>query len=136
MEALLNMLPGIQIALAIILVGAILLQQRGAGLGGAFGGGEGSVHYERRGFERTLFKTTIFIAIIFVISVMASLFIDVETDIQNIEDVILPTPTENDITISPEDITFEINNGETDENIEMMPIDVVTDDETTGSGLE
>lgn len=76
MEPLLNILPIIQIVLAIVLTGAILLQQRGAGLGGAFGGADGGVHYERRGFERTLFKATGVIAILFVVSVMISVLKD------------------------------------------------------------
>ena len=69
MELLLSYLPYVQIALAILLTIAILLQQRGAGLGGAFGGDEGTVHYERRGSERTMFRATITIAVIFVLSV-------------------------------------------------------------------
>jgi len=77
METLLNTLPIIQIVLAIVLVVAILLQQRGAGLGSAFGGGDDSIaNYERRGFERTLFRGTIIIAIIFVVSVIASIFVE------------------------------------------------------------
>lgn len=40
------------------LVAAVLLQQRGSGLGGAFGGG-GDVYYKRRGIEKTLFYATI-----------------------------------------------------------------------------
>jgi preprotein translocase subunit SecG len=75
MESILPFLPGIQIALAVVLTVAILLQQRGAGLGGAFGGSEGSVHYERRGFERTLFRATIVISILFVIAVGLPIFI-------------------------------------------------------------
>ncbi|MBU0723200.1 preprotein translocase subunit SecG [Patescibacteria group bacterium] len=77
METLLNTLPIIQIVLAVGLVIAILLQQRGAGLGSAFGGGDdSSANYERRGFERTLFRGTIIIAIIFVLSIIVSIFVD------------------------------------------------------------
>lgn len=42
------------------------MQQRGAGLGSAFGGGDGTVHYERRGSEKTLFHGTLILAISFV----------------------------------------------------------------------
>lgn len=69
MDALLSVLPYIQITLAVLLIGAVLMQQRGAGLGSAFGGGEGTVHYERRGAEKTLFHATFVIAIAFVLAV-------------------------------------------------------------------
>jgi len=85
METLLNTLPIIQIVFAVALIIAILLQQRGAGLGSAFGGGDNSnANYERRGFERTLFKGTIIIAILFVVSIIASVFIDKPLNIENI----------------------------------------------------
>jgi len=54
----------IQLVLALLLIVAILLQQRGAGLGGAFGG-EGSVYSTRRGAEKILFISTIVIAALF-----------------------------------------------------------------------
>jgi preprotein translocase subunit SecG len=52
--------------LAIALISAILLQQRGTGLGGAFGG-EVTAYRSRRGIERTLFRLTILLALLFVI---------------------------------------------------------------------
>ena len=55
-----------QAILAVALVAAILLQQRGTGLGGAFGG-EVTAYRSRRGIERTLFRLTIFLAGLFVI---------------------------------------------------------------------
>ena len=54
-----------QIILAIALMAAILLQQRGTGLGGAFGG-EVTAYRSRRGIERTLFRMTVVLAILFV----------------------------------------------------------------------
>lgn len=54
----------IQLVLATLLITAILLQQRGTGLSGAFGG-ESSVYSTRRGIERILFIGTIVIAILF-----------------------------------------------------------------------
>lgn len=54
-----------QVTLGLLLVGAILLQNKGAGLGSAFGG-EGTVYSTRRGPERALFITTIVLAILFV----------------------------------------------------------------------
>jgi preprotein translocase subunit SecG len=55
-----------QMILAIALITAILLQQRGTGLGGAFGG-EVTAYRSRRGIERTLFRLTIVLAVLFVI---------------------------------------------------------------------
>jgi preprotein translocase subunit SecG len=55
-----------QMILAAALIAAILLQQRGTGLGGAFGG-EVTAYRSRRGIERTLFRLTILLAVLFVI---------------------------------------------------------------------
>ena len=55
-----------QMILAISLIASILLQQRGTGLGGAFGG-EVTAYRSRRGIERTLFRLTIGLAVLFVI---------------------------------------------------------------------
>ncbi len=55
-----------QMILAVALIAAILLQQRGTGLGGAFGG-EVTAYRSRRGIERTLFRLTILLAVLFVI---------------------------------------------------------------------
>jgi len=54
----------IQITSAILLIIAILLQNRGAGLGAAFGG-EGNVYRTKRGLEKILFIATIILSIIF-----------------------------------------------------------------------
>ena len=54
-----------QMILAISLIASILLQQRGTGLGGAFGG-EVTAYRSRRGIERTLFRLTIVLAVLFV----------------------------------------------------------------------
>ena len=54
----------IQIILAVLLMAAILLQQRGTGLSGAFGG-EGSAYSTRRGIEKILFSGTIIVAVLF-----------------------------------------------------------------------
>ncbi len=58
------LLPLIQILLAILLTAAILLQQRGTGLGSAFGG-EGNVFRTKRGIEKGLFYATIGLAVLF-----------------------------------------------------------------------
>jgi len=64
----------IQIILAIILVIFILLQQRGSGLGMAFGGGDGNVYRSRRGIEKIIFYMTIIIAALFCITALFSVF--------------------------------------------------------------
>ncbi|NIA18375.1 MAG: preprotein translocase subunit SecG [Actinobacteria bacterium] len=53
-----------QIIIAILLMLAILLQNRGSGLSGVFGGG-GDVYRTKRGVEKTLFTATIVLAILF-----------------------------------------------------------------------
>ena len=55
----------IQLILAVFLIVAILLQQRGSGLSGAFGGSEGGAYSTRRGIEKILFASTIVIAVLF-----------------------------------------------------------------------
>ncbi|MEK7185390.1 MAG: preprotein translocase subunit SecG [Patescibacteria group bacterium] len=69
-------LPYVQIALAVVLAAAILLQRSEAGLGAGFGADSFSTaHRERRGFEKTLFISTIVIALLFVASTVVSLLI-------------------------------------------------------------
>ena len=76
MTIIANMLPYIQITLSIILIVAILLQQTGASVGSAFGGGDGSgLHTTRRGFEKFLFITTIVVGILFVISAFLAILV-------------------------------------------------------------
>ena len=57
-------LPIIQIVLSVLLVTAILLQQRGTGLGATFGG-ESAVFRTKRGIEKGLFYATIGLSILF-----------------------------------------------------------------------
>jgi protein translocase SecG subunit len=68
-DTVLSVLPYIQIILSILLVTAIILQQRGSSLGGAFGGDNySSTFNKRRGAEEFLFRFSIVIAILFVFS--------------------------------------------------------------------
>ena len=53
-----------EIALSALLIGAILIQARGTGLGEAFGG-SGNVYQTKRGVEKIVFRGTIVIAILF-----------------------------------------------------------------------
>lgn len=64
----------IQIAISVLLIGAILLQQRGSGLSATFGG-DTNVYHTRRGVERMLFAATIVLAILFVGLGLAQLII-------------------------------------------------------------
>lgn len=54
----------VQIVVAILLITAILLQSKGTGLSGVFGG-EGNVYRTKRGFEKILFYTTIVLSVLF-----------------------------------------------------------------------
>lgn len=67
-------LPYIQITLSLLLIAAIILQSTGSGLGGVFGGSDDSVHYTRRGFEKTLFQATIVLAILYVLAAFSALY--------------------------------------------------------------
>lgn len=67
----LPVLPYVQIILSILLIAAVLLQQRGSSLGGAFGGDNFSATFhKRRGSELFLFRFSIVVAILFVLSTL------------------------------------------------------------------
>ena len=69
-----NALTLVQSILAVSLTVAILLQQRGAGVGGAFGG-EITAYRSRRGIERTLFRLTIVLAVLWVVFSVLALYL-------------------------------------------------------------
>jgi len=50
---------------SVALIISVILQSKGAGLGGLTGGDTGGVYTARRGIERTLFWVTIVLAVIF-----------------------------------------------------------------------
>ena len=56
----------VHIVISILLITSILLQQRGSGLGDAFGG-DSSVFTSRRGVEKILYYMTIVFGITFVV---------------------------------------------------------------------
>jgi preprotein translocase subunit SecG len=60
-----------QIIVSIALIAAILLQARGTGLSGTFGG-DSAVYRSRRGVERRLWQFTIVLLVLFVIFSLAS----------------------------------------------------------------
>ena len=63
-----------QLVIAILLIVSILLQNRGAGLSGIFGGSD-NVYRTKRGVEKFLFISTIVIGILFVVVALSGLFI-------------------------------------------------------------
>lgn len=64
----------VTIGSAVLMVAAILLQQRGASLGAGFGS-SGEFYTTRRGLDKNLFETTIVLAVIFILSILAGLFL-------------------------------------------------------------
>ncbi len=75
MQSIALVLPYIQVALAVLLSLGIILQQRGAGLGGAFSAGDGFGFNTRRGPEKILFIGTIVIGILFIGSALVALLL-------------------------------------------------------------
>jgi preprotein translocase subunit SecG len=64
----------IMIGSAVLMIIAILLQQRGATLGAGFGS-SGELYTTRRGVDKNLFEVTIVFAVIFVMSILAGLLL-------------------------------------------------------------
>lgn len=64
----------IQIVISILLIGAILLQQRGGGLSQVFGG-EGGVYRTRRGIEKGVFWATIILSFLFFLTAFFNIVI-------------------------------------------------------------
>lgn len=62
----------IQIIISVLLILAILIQNRGTGLGSAFGG-QGNIYRTKRGAEKFLHIATIVLAVIF----MATAFLNI-----------------------------------------------------------
>lgn len=63
-----------QVIVSVLLIGAILLQQRGGGLSAIFGG-ESAVYQTRRGIEKFIFISTIILAGLFLGLAALNLFI-------------------------------------------------------------
>lgn len=61
-----------QILVSIALMLAILLQARGAGLSGTFGG-DSAVYRSRRGIEKSLFQFTVVLGVLFVVFALANI---------------------------------------------------------------
>lgn len=69
-----QILQSVMVVSAILMVLAILLQQRGASLGAGFGS-SGELFTTRRGTDKNLYEATIILAIIFIGSLLAGLLL-------------------------------------------------------------
>lgn len=67
-----DLLPILQSFIAILLIACILLQQRGTGLGGAFGG-EGGFYGTLRGIQKKIFYATIILGCLFILFALLNL---------------------------------------------------------------
>ena len=63
------------IIISVLLIFSVILQSKGAGLGGLTGADTGSIFTARRGVERTLFWITIVLSVIFFALVITLLLI-------------------------------------------------------------
>lgn len=63
----------ITVLAGIVVITAVMLQARGSGLGGAFGGSSGGEFRTRRGAEKGIYYLTIGGAVVFVLSVLLSI---------------------------------------------------------------
>lgn len=71
-----SILQIVTVGSALLMVLAILLQQRGASLGAGFGS-SGELYTTRRGLDRNLYEATIVLAVIFVLSILVGLLLPV-----------------------------------------------------------
>lgn len=69
-----TVLPIVTVVSAILMIIAVLLQQRGASLGAGFGGSS-ELYTTRRGLDKNLFDVTIVLAVIFVGSIVAAMLV-------------------------------------------------------------
>ena len=63
------------IIISVLLILSVILQSKGAGLGGLSGADSGAVYTARRGVERTLFRLTIILSVIFFAVVLTLVFL-------------------------------------------------------------
>ncbi|HTJ73258.1 MAG TPA: preprotein translocase subunit SecG [Verrucomicrobiae bacterium] len=69
-----SILQIVTVGSSILMIIAILLQQRGASLGAGFGS-SGELYTTRRGLDKNLFEVTIVLAVIFVLSILVGLLL-------------------------------------------------------------
>ena len=64
----------LQLVVAVLLIASILMQQKGSGLGDAFGG-SGAIFRTKRGAEKIIFRATIVLIVAMMGLALAALFI-------------------------------------------------------------
>ncbi|MET0980030.1 MAG: preprotein translocase subunit SecG [Candidatus Saccharimonadales bacterium] len=69
-----SILQIVTIGSAVLMILAILLQQRGASLGAGFGS-SGELYTTRRGLDKNLFEASIVLAVVFVLSILVGLLL-------------------------------------------------------------
>ena len=65
----------VQTIISICLIVAVLLQVKGQGLGGIFGGSDSGIYKTRRGAERTLFNLTVVLVVLFFLFSLISVLV-------------------------------------------------------------
>ena len=70
-----NIINIAQIAVSVLLITFILLQQRGTALGSAFGGEGGAFYSTRRGIEKKIYWGTVVCAVLFLLLAILHLII-------------------------------------------------------------
>lgn len=65
----------VQIIIATALIGVIILQAKGSGIGSLLGGNDGGITKTRRGLEKTLFQITVGLAALFIGNAILQLLI-------------------------------------------------------------
>jgi preprotein translocase subunit SecG len=69
-----NIITIAQIAISVLLIVAVLLQQQGSGLSATFGG-DGNAFRTKRGVEKGLFYATIVLGVLFLASGLAGILV-------------------------------------------------------------
>ena len=69
-----TILQVITLGSSVLMIIAILLQQRGASLGAGFGS-SGELYTTRRGLDKNLFEVSVVLAVIFILSILAGLLL-------------------------------------------------------------
>ena len=62
---------------SIALIASVIMQSKGAGLGGLTGGDTGGIFTARRGVEKSLFRVTIVLAVLFFVLAIAATMVSV-----------------------------------------------------------
>lgn len=63
------------IIISVLLIVSVIMQSKGAGLGGLTGAESGTVYTVRRGVEQTLFRLTIVLSVVFFVLVLVLVYL-------------------------------------------------------------